>query len=586
MTLLDSLPSDDLAVVEGYLQAVRFSEGARIIDQGEPGDGCYFIDEGKVRLQLDVAGEPDSEAVLGFLEPSGLLGEFSLIDQQTRSASAYAHTDVAARFLSASGFQTLCERHPRIGVAMLTAFGRDLTRKIRVMNERVQNYITTDAVPAMVDEMVARAGAAQKAFEPWAEDRVNALLRDVADAVTDQAESLAADTVEETRMGVVADKAAKIRFASLDVCEMLLSRPGAGVLAVDEQRGITEIAGAAGVVLGLVPLTNPVPTLIFKTLICLKSRNALILSSHPGAMGVGNRAGEIVHTVLRDHGAPVDIIQWIRELTSRQMTSMFMMHDDVSIILATGGPSMVKAAYSSGTPAIAVGPGNAPAWVCADADAGAVAEMVVGSKSFDNGVICGSGNNLVVDACIREAFVETLVSHGAAVLSAPEVETFTAAVIVEGGHLLRELIGQSAEKILEAAGIGRDYPVRLVVVPVGRDAIDGPFGMEMLAPVVPLFTVAGRDDGMALCQELLARFGAGHTAIIHTGDDDLVRQFALKLPVSRILVNCPGSQGCIGMGNGLTPSLTLGCGTYGGGSTTDNVTYNHLINVKRIAQAL
>jgi acetaldehyde dehydrogenase/alcohol dehydrogenase len=334
-------------------------------------------------------------------------------------------------------------------------------------------------------------------------------------------------------------------------------------------------------------MTNPVPTLAFKTLICLKTRNALIASSHRKALAVGNQAGELIQVVLREHGAPADLVQWIRERTSREKTFMLMRHKDVSLILATGGPSMVKAAYSSGTPAIGVGPGNAPAWICSDADLETAAQMVIDSKSFDNGIICGSENHLVVDAPVRQAFLIALKDHGAAVLTPDETSRFTAQVIhPETGRLRREVIGQTARRIAQVAGIQREGDIRLIVVPVEPDDLHGPYGREKLAPILSLFTVKGEEEGLALCRQLLAREGTGHTAIIHTQDQNLAQRFGLEMPASRVLINSPGSQGCCGISTGLTPSATLGCGTLGGSSTADNVTYTHLRNIKRIAQAL
>jgi acyl-CoA reductase-like NAD-dependent aldehyde dehydrogenase len=325
----------------------------------------------------------------------------------------------------------------------------------------------------------------------------------------------------------------------------------------------------------------------FKTLICLKSRNALILSCHRGALPVGNQAGEIIQAVLKQHGAPVDLVQWIKERTSRRLTSMFMAHKDVSFILATGGPSMVHAAYSSGTPAIGVGPGNAPVWICPDADLDAAAEMVIHSKSFDNGVICGSENNLVVDASVCGDFIAALEAHGAAVLSPDEVETLTPHVIdSDKGRLHRDVVGLSAQRIAERAGIRREGPIRLLVVPQASDQVEGPYGREKLAPILSLFTVNGEAEAVDLCKRILANEGIGHTAIIHTKDPSRINRFGMEMPASRVLANSPGSQGCIGLGTGLTHSLTLGCGTWGSTSTTDNVSFGHLLNIKRIAQAL
>ncbi len=586
MNFLDSLQVEELAIVERSLERMRFPEGTCIIEQGSRGEGFYIIDEGRVRIEFDT-GETDTDVVLRYLEPGSVMGEFSLVDDEPRSANAYAHTDVVARWLATAKFEAICQEYPRVGVSMLTAFCRNLADMVRQMTGRIADFSSAEKPPAFVEEMISRAKAAQKAFENWPEERVDALLKDVAEAIAGQAEELGTASVEVTGLGVAADKAQKIRFGSLEVYKALAGRPAAGLTVVDDQNKVIEIASPFGVVLGLIPLTNPVSTMIFKTLICLKSRNALILSCHRGALPVGNRAGEIIQSVLEKHGAPVDLVQWIRERTSRRLTSMFMSHKDISFILATGGPSMVHAAYSSGTPAIGVGPGNAPVWICADADLDAAAEMVIQSKSFDNGVICGSENNLVVEVTVWEDFIAALEAHGAAVLAPDEVERLTAHVIdAEKGHLRREVVGLSAQSIAQAAGIQRDDAIYLLVVPLGVDQVSGPYGKEKLAPILSLFTVDGEAVGFELCQRILAGEGIGHTAIIHTQDMELAKRFGLEMPASRVLVNLPGSQGCIGLGNGLTPSLTLGCGTWGSTSTTDNVTYKNLLNIKRIAQAL
>jgi acetaldehyde dehydrogenase/alcohol dehydrogenase len=333
-------------------------------------------------------------------------------------------------------------------------------------------------------------------------------------------------------------------------------------------------------------MTNPVATLVFKTLICLKARNALIVSHHPAAAGVGAGTVELIGKVLDEHGAPPALLQSVQR-ASRTRTAMFMRHPGVSLILATGGTAMVRAAYSSGTPAIGVGSGNVPALVCADADPAAAAEAVVQSKSFDHGIICGSEDNLVVAAAVRVPFLAALEAAGAVVCSDEEAARVAGhAFDPADGHLRREVLGQPAQAIAEAAGVRRDRPVRVLVLPQPLDRADGPLGREKLAPLLSLFTVTGDDQGLEVCQRLLANQGAGHTAVIHTGDQALQERFAVQIPASRILVNGPATHGCIGVGNGLTPSLTLGCGTFGGNSTTDNVTYTNLLNVKRLARPL
>jgi acyl-CoA reductase-like NAD-dependent aldehyde dehydrogenase len=296
---------------------------------------------------------------------------------------------------------------------------------------------------------------------------------------------------------------------------------------------------------------------------------------------------DLLRQVLVRHGAPADLVQGVPRRPTRQTTAALMRHRGVSMILATGGTAMVKASYSSGTPAIGVGAGNAPAWVCADADVQAAAQMVVASKAFDHGIICGSENNLVVDRSVRDPFISALRLAGAAVLGPAECDRLAQAVFDDrDGRLRRSVLGRSATSIAAAAGIDVPGGTRLLLAPAAREAVPGPYGKEKLSPILSLFTADGQDDGTRLCLQILGNGGRGHTAIIHTRSEQRQVSFAQQMPASRILVNGPGAQGCIGLGNGLTPSLTLGCGTYGRTSTTDNVTYTNLINIKRVARPL
>ena len=583
MSFLNALRDEELAIFERYVNPVRFPQNSCIMREGDPGDGCYIIDEGTIRLELQNP-ETDSDGVIGFLEAGTFLGEFSLIDGRPRSASAYAHTDVKARWFSKKSFEEICQHHPQVGLTISGALGQNLTTKLRQFVDRIAGYIFAGEIDKDTHEMVARAVKAQQAFAEWPETRVDALLQDVAQAIAEHAEELAEATVAESDMGVVADKVMKIRFASLEVYQTISGHAATGLLETDPQTQVTEIASPVGVILGLIPLTNPVPTIVFKTLIALKGRNALIISCHRNALLVGNHATDIIRDVLERHGAPKDLVQSIRQRTSRQKTMMFMNHPDVSLILATVGTSMVKAAYSSGTPAIGVGSGNAPVLICADADLSTVAQMIIQSKSFDNGIICGSENNLVVVASVRDDFIRMLEAHGAIILRPDEKNRFTAQVFEpDYPRLQRSIIGKSAQAIAKSTGIRRNKDFRLIVVPIRQDELQGPYGHEKLAPIVSLSTVNNETEGLQVCKRILNNQGRGHTAVIYTQNPELIEQFGREIEASRILVNTLASQGCIGLGTGLTPSFTLGCGTFGGNSTTDNISYTHLINIKRLA---
>ena len=448
----------------------------------------------------------------------------------------------------------------------------------------IPDLIAADSPLAQdVDAVVHRARSAQAAFENWADQRIDALLSDIATMVAGRAEELAIAAVSETGLGNVPDKTLKIRFASLGVYDSLAGQIAQGVLSVDAERRVTEIASPVGVVFAVAPVTNPVATAIFKMLIAIKGRNAIILSFHHQALGVGRLSCGLVRDALKAHGAPADLVQWVPR-PDRTVTRRFMGHQGVSLVLATGGQSLVEAAYSSGTPAIGVGPGNAPAWICADADVEGAARAIVDSKAFDNGVICGAEHNLVVDARVAGPFSEALIRAGSAILTPAETHRFTAqAVDPHAGALLKELVGQSAEAIAAAIGVVRPYPIRLLVVPAIFSRSDRFSTGEKLAPVLSMFTVDGEDEGLRLCQALLSIAGAGHTAVIHSTNAARIERFARVIPAGRILVNSPAAQGCCGMTTGLACSMTLGCGTFGGNSTTDNITFRHLLNVKRVA---
>jgi acyl-CoA reductase-like NAD-dependent aldehyde dehydrogenase len=579
---LDGLAAEERSVLERYLEPVEFPAGTLLFEEGSVGDSCYIIDGGEVRLEL-ARPEVDSDGVLGFLEPGSVVGELSLLDSLPRSASAWSHTDVKARRLSAEAIDRLLDEHPRIGVQVYRALGRDAARKLRSTTKRLAEFAVTDPDPD-VDATVARAQAALRAFEDWTDERVDGLLAQIAQAVAEKAGELAAATVKETHLGNVPDKTSKNQMASLGVYRALAGRPGRGPLATHADRGVTELASPAGVVFALIPMTNPVATAVFKTMIALKGGNALILSFHRAALEVGNATGELIRRVLEQAGAPPDLVQWIQKRSSRKKTAMYLGHPGVSLVLATGGAGMVRAAYSSGTPAIGVGPANTPTLICADADPDQAAQAIVLSKSFDNGLICGAEHNLIVEQPLRARFVEALERAGAAVLTPEETARAMAAAIDPATGTWRpQIIGQDAQRIAGMVKITRPHPIRVVVAPTDDASPTNPLAGEKIFPVLSLFTVETADEGIALARRLLEFHGAGHTAGIHTRNPALIERFGRLIPAGRILVNSPSVQGVVGLTSGLEPSFTLGCGTFGGNSTTDNVSYRHLLNIKRLA---
>jgi acyl-CoA reductase-like NAD-dependent aldehyde dehydrogenase len=592
----DRLTADDAAVLSRRAVPVEFSAGSCIFEAGTIGDCCYVIDSGVVRIDVDRSELPadsgiDDETALAYVEAGDLLGELALLDQLPRSASAYAYTDVRARRIDAALLNEFTRTRPVLAVALYSALGRAAALRLRRMTTRLALPTLANEPEAEgdsdVDDTVARATAAQSSFLGWSEDMIDELLRSMASAVADHAEELARANVEEAGFGSVESKIGKILMLSLGAYSYLAGRRAAGAVAADPDLGLTEFAGPVGVVFGLGPVTNPVSTLAFKALICVKSRNALVFSPHHMARNVSLRVEELLRGALEAHGAPADLIQCVRTRASRAKTVQFMEHPNVALVLATGGQKMVKVAYSSGTPAIGVGPGNTPALVCGDADLPSTVEKILLSKTFDNGVICGAENNLVVVDAVYDAFVAEAERQGAAVLSPEEAADFSAQLINPATNRVRgDIVGQPASLFAQFGGIKRTFPIELVIVPSSDIGPDNPYAHEKLAPLLSLFRAADEEDGIIACQELLAIAGAGHTAAIHTSDEATISRFAEQIPASRILVNSPAAHGIIGMTTGLIPTATLGCGTYGGTSTTDNVTYTHLLNIKRLARYL
>lgn len=580
-----TLKAFDAPQVQRFLEPVLLSPASVLLRQGTVDDSCFVIDTGTVRVE-STADDGSARAVTALIGPGSLCGELSLVDGAAQAINAVAHSEVRARRLTRAAFELLRSREPLAALAVMEAVAASASQQARVLVQRLQASALASGPDPAIEAVVTRATDAQRAIadlRAWPEHRVDDLLQAIGQTISEHADELARSAVAETGIGNAADKAIKNRFAAGHVVAELLMTPGVGFRRpAPTGSGVTEFAAPIGVVFGLVPVTNPTSTVTFKALIAMRSRNAIIFSAHRGAAGVAQQTTDLIGAAIVQSGGPPDLVQCLPAGGGRARTARFMRHRGIGLVLATGGPAMVKAAYSSGTPAIGVGSGNAPALVCADADLDAAARAVVASKSFDHGLICGSENNLVVEAAAHDRFVAALQRAGAAVLTPAETEHLTRAAF-QNDRLRSSVLGQSTAQIADVAGLNIDGTARLLVAPVDRDAIGGVWAREKLAPMISLFTLRDGDDGFALCQTILDGQGAGHTAAIHTSDRTRQLRFTAEMPASRIIANGPSAHGCIGLGNGLTPSLTLGCGTYGGTSTGDNISASHLLNVKRLA---
>jgi len=434
-------------------------------------------------------------------------------------------------------------------------------------------------------DLVKKSNAAQKILEEFSQEKINLIVKSMADAAIENSEKLAKLAVEETNIGIFEHKVQKNLFASKTVYEFIKDLKTVGFIKELPEKKVYEIAEPMGVIVGIIPTTNPTSTIFHNALIAVKARNAIIFSPHPNAVKCSKAAADILNDAARNAGAPDDIVLCMETVTM-EGTNTLMKHPDVNLILATGGTALVKAAYSSGTPAIGVGPGNVPAYIEKSADIKRAVENIIISKTFDNGVVCSSEQNIVVDREISNKVKETFKELGGYFLSDEEQKNIEKILFSSKGIPSIDIVGRSATFIAKRAGIDVPPNTKVLIAELKGVGPDFPLSKEKLSPVLAYYEVEDWLEGCELCIKILKFEGLGHTLVIHSNNEEVIKSFALKKPAFRILVNTGGSQGAIGLTTGLDPSMTLGCGAMGGGITSDNVTPYHLMNIKRLAYPL
>ncbi|MGZ4826657.1 MAG: aldehyde dehydrogenase family protein [Terriglobales bacterium] len=432
-------------------------------------------------------------------------------------------------------------------------------------------------------DLIERAYKAFLEFQSFTQEQVDRVVDAMAAAATANAEKLARMAVEETTYGVVEHKVLKNLFSSQRVYEAIRPLKTVGVVREDKGQGIIEIAVPVGVVAAILPSTNPTSTAIYKILIAIKGRNAIVLSPHPTALRCSCEAAAIMREAAAKAGAPPDVICCFNT-PSLPGTQELMKHRRTSVILATGGMGMVRAAYSSGKPAFGVGPGNVPAFIDKSADLPkAVADVVFG-KTFDNGTICSSEQAIVAEESLREPILKELAKNGAHLLSREDAEKLGKQMVNTETHTIcPKFVGKTGAKVAELAGLHAPANARLLVAVLDKVGRDEPLSAEKLSPVLALYLEKDRASAMSRCVELLRFGGLGHTCAIHAKDDAVIREYGMKMPAYRVVVNSPSPQGSIGSSTNLFPAMTLGCGAAGGNITSDNISPLHLINLRRIA---
>ena len=434
-------------------------------------------------------------------------------------------------------------------------------------------------------QLAQRAKAAAPALAELSQEQIDRIIDAMAPAVRQEAEALARLAVEETGFGVVADKVQKNLFSAERVYAFIRPMKTVGVVARDEARKVIEIAEPFGVVAAIVPSTNPTSTAIYKILISIKARCPIVMSPHPSAAKCITRVAEIMAAAAAKAGAPSNVINWMQTVTL-EGTQELMKHRDVAVILATGGMGLVRAAYSAGKPAYGVGPGNAPCFIERSADLAKAAGDIITGKSFDNGVLCSSPNSVVVESAVADEVKREFIRQGAHFLSPADASKLAAVLVTPQRLPNPKFVGKSATHIAKEVGISVPDKTRVLIAELAGVGRDYPLSIEKLCPVLSYYVVADWQEGCERCKQILRYGGMGHTMSIHSKNDQVILEFGLKKPAFRIVVNTPTTHGSIGLTTGLDPSMTLGCGGWGGNITSDNISPKHLLNIKRLAYEL
>lgn len=433
-----------------------------------------------------------------------------------------------------------------------------------------------------VRNLIAAAKIAQSEIANYDHQKIDEMLSIICESCEAQAEALAKSAVEETGFGVLGDKVLKNKLGSRVTYEYIKDMRTGGVIEEDNVKKIWSIAVPVGLVAALIPSTNPTSTVIYKTLICLKAGNAVIFSPHPSAKKCILETVDIIRNALRMAGAPQDLVSAV-SIPTKEATDALMRHSDIGLILATGGPGMVRAAYSSGTPAIGVGAGNAPAFIHNSADIPLAIRRIFASKTFDNGTICASEQSIIIEERVRDQVVREAEKRGGCFLSKDDSDKVAAVLLRHDGSMNPAIIGKDAPTVARMAGVHVPPDTRVLISEHTEVGLRHPYSREKLCPVLGFFVEA---DWKAACDksiQLLENEGSGHTLAIHCNDESIIREFALKKPVMRMIVNAGSALGGVGATTGLAPALTLGCGAIGGSATSDNVTPMNLVNIRRVA---
>lgn len=433
-----------------------------------------------------------------------------------------------------------------------------------------------------VRNLLKQAKDAQKTLASFSQEKIDEIVRVISEKTYAKRIALAKMANEETGFGRWEDKVIKNLFASKVVYESIKDMKTVGILREDMQEKLIEVAVPVGVVAGIIPSTNPTSTAIYKAMIAIKAGNSIVFSPHPGALKSILATVEIIRQALDETGAPVEAVSVITTPTM-QATQELMKHPLTNLILATGGNAMVKSAYSSGTPAIGVGPGNGPAYITTTADIPKAVKCIMDSKTFDNGTICASEQSVIVETATDSQIKAEFTRQGGYFLTKEQADKLSKFILRPNGTMNPQIVGRDVQVIARLADISIPHDARVLLAPEENVGLEYPFSREKLCPILAYYVVNNHEEACNLAISILMGEGAGHTMAMHTESQELIKEFALKKPVNRLLINTPAALGGIGATTALAPALTLGNGAIGGSSSSDNITPLHLLNIRRVA---
>jgi acetaldehyde dehydrogenase/alcohol dehydrogenase len=580
--LCEGLGDEDVARIarEGVL--VSYRRGELIFGENSDANRLYLILRGVVRIETRPPRADGAGLVLDHLQPGRVLGEVGLIDEQPRSAAAVCEEDAVLFTLTRADIERLAESHPAVVSRLYRNIGRDLCQKLRDANEELREIraFTGGADPELA-ELAVRAAQAQRLFTGYTQEQVDRLVAAAAEAVLSAAEDLAGMAVDETGMGRLPDKAAKLKFAVRAASELWAAEPTVGVRR--DQDGVTEVLEPAGPVCLVVPELGPTSATAFHALLCLKTRNAAVIAFPPRAIRCGTEAARIVYEAALRAGAPEHWLGWIGGRADHRRTLELVRRPEIRLVVVNGRPALARSLVLSGKPVLADGSGCTPCYVHADADPAEAASHIVHSKTFDNGTSAAGEQVIFVHEKVASELVGELALRGTTFVGDEARAPLTALLFpVVPREDSEAMVGRAATEVARLAGLTVPPSTSLLAVRIDDVSTAEPLAGPKLCPVVGFCQVSSEEEALRLSRVVLEHGGVGHTAVVHANDPALIARFASELPVLRLLANTPATQGAWGgICTALPPSITLGTGTAASNHLDDNLSPLHLLQLRR-----